>query len=652
MHLQDSVTTLPFVGRSYAVKLAKLGIETIQDLIFFFPRTYQDTRIVSPISDLTDNTKSYLILATVNSIKNIRTRSRRLTIQKANVSDESGDINITWFNQPFLTKNLKEGESAYFSGKLNARALIPEMVSPAYDIVNNSQINLARIVPVYSQTAGISSKWLRRRIYELIELLPSVKDFQDNLPEQIKLKYELMEQKEAITEVHFPSSKDKLINARKRLSFDELLEIQLKLLIRRKELEAKRVTPWEIPSFEGSSIYKQLGFQLTPSQNAAIKDIDQDLFSGHIMNRLLQGDVGSGKTLVAFHAANAAIHNGFQAIILAPTSVLAEQHYNLAQKLFPANIKIGLITSDTTKKLKNPPKLDLIIGTHAVLFHKDKLLHDLGLIIVDEEHRFGVGQRNEIQTYYKKFNSKTPHYLSLTATPIPRSIALTLFGDMDVSVLEKPPGRQEIKTFIVPHVKRTDSIKWVKEKISIGNQVFWICPLIEDNPDMDAKSVKLLFEQLKPQFPSKSIRLLHGKMKSVEKNKVIADFKAKKFQILVSTTVIEVGIDIPGANIIVIENADRFGLAQLHQLRGRVGRNDQEAWCFLFTEIKDPRAIERLKYFAANNNGNTIAEYDLKLRGPGEVYGNIQSGIPNLKIARFSNSDLLLQTREAALQLV
>ena len=417
-------------------------------------------------------------------------------------------------------------------------------------------------------------------------------------------------------------------------------------------MDARRVQPWEIVSFDDSPLGKGIDFKLTSSQQAAIKDIDQDLSSGHIMDRLLQGDVGSGKTLVAFHSAQVAIYNGYQAVMLAPTSVLAEQHYKLALKLFPGTVKIGLITSDTTKKLKNPPKLDLIIGTHAVLFHKSKLLQNLGLIIVDEEHRFGVGQRNELQKYYKELKDHIPHYLSLTATPIPRSIALTLFGDMDVSVIEKPPGRKEVKTFLVPYTKRENSISWINEKLKTGSQVFWICPLIEDNPELEAKSVKKLYEQLDVIFPKKTVRLLHGKMKSAEKNDVIAYFKSGKFQILVSTTVIEVGIDIPGANIIVIENADHFGLAQLHQLRGRVGRNNQDAWCLLFTEIKEGNAVERLKYFAGNNDGNTIAEYDLRLRGPGEVYGSVQSGIPDLKIARFSNSDLLLQTREAALQLV
>lgn len=645
MLLKDSITTLPFIGKSYAVKLVKLDIETIEDLLYFFPRTYQDTRLISPISDLTDNTKRYSILATVNTIKNIRTRTRRLTIQKANVSDESGDINITWFNQPFLVNTLKEGITAYFSGKLNPRSLIPEMSSPTYDIETSSQINLARIVPVYSLTAGISSKWLRRRIFELVELLPSIENFTDKLPERIKVKYNLMPLTEAIREIHFPSSKENLISARKRLSFDELLEIQTKLIKKKRAIEAKRVEPWEIISFKESPLGQNINFELTPSQHAAIKDINQDLSSGHVMVRLLQGDVGSGKTLVALHAAQVAIHNGVQAIMLAPTSILAEQHYKLAQQLFPDSIKIALITSDTTKKLKHPPKLDLIIGTHAVLFQKEKLIHNLGLVIIDEEHRFGVEQRSELL-------AKMPHFLSLTATPIPRSIALTLFGDLDVSAIEKLPGRKIVKTLLVPQNKRDDSIIWIKNQIAQGNQAFWICPLIEDNPDMETKSVKKLFEQLKPLFPKGTIEMLHGKMKSTEKNRIIADFKAKKFNILVSTTVIEVGIDIPGANIIVIENADHFGLAQLHQLRGRVGRNNNNAWCLLFTDIQDNNSIDRLKYFATNSDGNIIAEYDLKLRGPGEVYGNIQSGIPELKIARFSNRDLLLQTREAALQLI
>jgi len=642
--LEESITVLPFIGGSYAKKLERLGIFTVKDLLYFFPRVYEDVRLVTNIDDAVEFDKKYTILGTVSSIQNTRTRSRRLTIQKATVSDDSGFINITWFNQPFLVNTLKEGMTAYFTGKLNPKKLLPEFSSPTYDIVNSDQINSARIVPVYPLTGGISGKWLRRRIFELISLLGSINNLKEYLPPDIISKYGLLDIKDALKIIHFPENRDSLINSRKRLAFDELLDIQLRLIKQKEAIESIRVRPNKSISLKRLPLLEKTGFDLTPSQIEAVNDINSDLTSGKLMHRLIQGDVGSGKTIVAFIACMSTIESNKQALFLAPTSVLAEQHYNLALKLFPKKIRIGLITSETAKKKSVlREKYDLVIGTHAILFHKPELLHNTGLLVVDEEHRFGVKQRESI--------NGDIHYLSLTATPIPRSIALSLFGNLDVSIIHKPIGRKIVKTHIVPEAKRPDSLKWIQKLIQEGNQVFWVCPLIEDNIDLEAQSVKSLYEKLTAFFPKNRMRMLYGKMKPNEKTVTLTDFKNGDFSILISTTVIEVGIDIPQANLIIIENAERFGLAELHQLRGRVGRNNQEAWCLLYSNTHDALSIKRLQYFNTESDGNKLAEFDLQNRGPGEVYGHIQSGIPNLKIARFSNSDLLLQTHEAALQL-
>jgi len=644
---------LPFVGNNYADKLKKLGIYSIHDLLYYFPRSYQDTRLISDISDLTDPTKKYTVLVTIDSIKNIRTRSR-ITIQKATAHDESGVVNVTWFNQPFLKKNLREEMQIYITGKLNQRSLIPELSSPQYEVLSDSPINAARIVPVYSLTEGISSKWLRRRIHDLINMINHIENLEDDMPAEIKDKYNLMNLKDALSIIHFPETKNELISSRKRLSFDELLDIQTKLLIKRRKMQARKMQEYKISESDLIVFSGLLPFKLSESQHQACKDLIADLSSGHLMHRLIQGDVGSGKTVVALFAAYASFNNGFQTVMMAPTSILAEQHFSLAKNIFSSlkhKPKIALATRSTIKDLDQSVRYDLIIATHAILHHKDAFIKKLGLLVVDEEHKFGVAQRDDL-SHFENSTPKLVHYLSLTATPIPRSIALTLFGDMDMSQIKQLKDRKVIKTLIVPDSKRADSIKWIKTMLDNDSQIFWICPLIEDNPDFEAKSVDSLFDSLTAYFPKKHMGKLYGKLKAEEKTKIIANFRNLKYRILVSTTVVEVGIDIPTANLIIIENADRFGLAQLHQLRGRVGRNSQDAWCLLFSNSTDKQAQKRLRFFANESNGNNIAEFDLQTRGPGEVYGNIQSGIPSLKIARFSNSEQLLQTREAALYLL
>jgi len=528
VYLNDQITTLPFIGGQHANKLARLGISTLRDLLFFFPRNYQDTRLITPIADLTDRDQKYSILATVTKAKNIRTRYGK-TMQKVTVSDETGSINITWFNQPYLVNTLHDGVQAYFYGKLSPKSLLPALTAPEYDVVANNQINIGRIVPLYNLTAGITAKWIRRRIFDLLAVIDSVTDLTETLPKTIVEKYHLAELVSSLKEAHFPESHERLGIAERRLAFDELLAIQVKLLLRRKERE-QEPAPAIVPAQTiKNKFIKALPYTLTPSQQKAIASIEEDLGKGHPMTRLIQGDVGSGKTVVAFIATLSALAAGYQVALLAPTSVLAEQHYELALKLFPTKYKIGMVTANTAKHIVKAPKLDLIIGTHAVLYHRDELLKNLGLIIIDEEHRFGVEQRTDLDKLINEQNQKA-HHLSLTATPIPRSIALTLFGDMNMSKIEKPNTRKPCKTFIVPETKKPDSIAWIKKIIKDGGQIFWICPLIDDNPEMDAQSVTKLYEELIKIFPQDEVAFLHGKLKAKEKNSILTDFKAKKMQ--------------------------------------------------------------------------------------------------------------------------
>jgi ATP-dependent DNA helicase RecG len=644
VYLQDPITTLPFVGSNYASKLLNLGINNIQDLLLYFPRTYQDSRQFTKIEELLEHGKQYTISVTISEIRNIRLRNGK-SMQKGVVTDDTGSINVTWFNQPFLTKNLKIDDNVILSGKLNPRSIIPELSSPSYDKVTSEQINLGVIAPTYQLTAGISSKWLRKRIFDLLADLSHISDFTETLPQEIIEQYDLIPLEKALHSVHFPENKVSLIEARRRLSFDELLDIQLKLLQKRQKYAAIPAPVLKLNSKIISDFINSLPYKLTESQQLAISDIELEMQKGHPMNRLLQGDVGSGKTVVAFVAALQSVSNNYQCILLAPTAILAQQHYDLATKLFPNKYKIALITSTTSKNIKKLPKLDLIIGTHAILHHQQELLHKPGLIIVDEEHRFGVKQRSALLDIENIFRT---HYLALTATPIPRSVALTLFGDMNVSRIEKPSERKLSQTHLVPEDKRSNSITWIKDKIASGGQVFWICPLIDDNPDLEAQSVHKLHAELQQIFPAQNLAVLHGKLKAAQKEQILTAFRTGEIKILISTTVVEVGIDIPNANIILIEDAEKFGLAQLHQLRGRVGRRNQDSWCLLFSRSTNSEALKRLQFFATENDGNKIAEFDLQTRGPGEVYGTIQSGIPSLKIARFSNSEQLMQTYEAA----
>lgn len=653
LSLSDQVDKIPLIGPKYQSLLAKLDIRTIQDLLFHFPSRYNDTSDLSKISDL-DTFSRKTILCTIEEIKNIRTRGGKF-ITQAQASDSSGDIEVIWFNQPFISNILKNGSQVLLNGKLNPKRNKPQLYSPDYEIFSKGgTTHLGTITPIYPLCDGVSNKWLRSRIKFLLSKHAYLLDeLPENIPQSIKECYALTDLHTAFINIHFPKSSELKLKARKRIAFDELLSIQMKLIKKKHSLRRKRGPKISISEENLKKFIESLDFTPTKAQTRAISEITEDFKRTYPSNRLLQGDVGCGKTLVAVGISIPIVDSGFQVAILAPTAILAKQHYETMKSLFDNKYSVGLVTANLKEKeFKNQKTLQIVIGTHALLFRNKQLFHKLGLVIVDEQHRFGVGQRKVLVSQTQS-NNFVPHKLTMTATPIPRSIALTLFGDLEISIIdEMPKGRLPTKTYLVPHRKRQSSYQWIEEKITKDkSQVFWLCPLIEESEKLQTKAVISEYEKLENEiFPNLQVDMLHGRLSEEEKNNKILRMKQGKTHILVSTSVIEVGMDIPNADIIVIEGAERFGLAQLHQLRGRVGRKaEQESWCFLFvSKSASDEAYRRLTYFSKTDNGLKVAEYDLENRGPGEVYGTRQSGIPDLKVASLSDTRLIKETREAA----
>lgn len=644
MDLKTSVDSLFMVGPAHAKKLQKLNIQTLEDLLYHFPFRYQDYSLISPIFKIQPG-EVVTISGELSSIKNEYLRSGR-KIQKAQVIDRSGRIEIVWFNQPFLVKTLKVGEKYSFSGKVDWFGRKKVMISPEYELVfNGKTIHTGRLAPVYPETRGLSSKWLRSYLNKLIEQLLPIDDF---LPSKIKKENDLIDFSSALKQIHFPENLKQVDQARKRFAFEELFLLHLKVSQRKKVLEKSKLAfQFFINQEEILKFTQNLPFEMTLSQKKVCREILDDLDKKRPMNRLLQGDVGSGKTVVAALAIYVAWLSGAQSILMAPTEILANQHYQtLKQLLEPLGVKINLLTA--SHKIKNEDA-DLLVGTHALIYHQAKF-RKLGLVIIDEQHRFGVEQRGKL--IKKALGGKTPHTLTMTATPIPRTIALTLYGDLDLSVIDQmPAGRKKIKTWVVPPQKRMDAYEWIKKKVKeTDEQCFIICPFIEPSETLQTiKAAKAEYEQLSQKvFPDLKMGLLHGKMKSREKEKVIEKFRAGDLDILVSTPVVEVGIDIPQATIMVIEESQRFGLSQLHQLRGRVGRGNKESFCLLFSEITSGKAFERIKALERIDIGFKLAELDLKMRGPGEVYGTSQHGFFDLKVASFGDLPLIEQTQKAA----
>ncbi len=634
------VRFIPRVGPAMAAKLEILGIRSARDLLYHIPFRYNDFSLISPIARVQPG-ETVTIQGNVERFNAFATKTGK-RVQEAKVRDETGAISIIWFNQPFLRSVIKPGVKIHLSGTISWFGTKLVMNSPEYELFDQS-LHTGRIVPVYPATEGLSSKWLRGRIaFLLSSLMPNLTEY---LPDETIAHYDLMDLKTALTTIHFPTTSQDANRAKRRLAFDELLLLQIRARILKEEREMQE-TAYSLALTGGhiQTFWESLPFTLTGDQEHAIGEIFSDLKRAYPMNRLLVGDVGSGKTVVAAAAMYAAHRNGMQSALMAPTQILAEQHYEtISRILTPLGISVGLRTGSH----KDAGSYDVLIGTHALLSETTKF-KKLSLVVIDEQHRFGVTQRDTL--IQKGDTRKHPHILTMTATPIPRTVAKTMMGHMDLSTLsEMPKGRKLIKTWVVPTGKRENAYAWIAKQIrDTGGQVFIVCPIIEESETLSSvRAVKKEFELLTQRFPKFSLGLLHGRMKPKEKTDVLEKFRLNTHQILVSTPVVEVGIDIPNATIMVIEASERFGLSQLHQLRGRVGRGSLASYCLLFTE----GAEDRLKILETESSGPRLAEADLTRRGAGDILGTRQHGIPNLKIATFSDSSLLEQTQKAAQEL-
>ena len=660
-----SIGDLPSTSSITINKLKALGINTYFDLLNYFPTRYEDYSLITKINKIQVG-EIITISGKIIEAKNQYTRSH-ITIQKVIISDGTGTVEASWFNQPYLIRVLKIGEAISVAGLVKQFGSKISIEPKEYEI-GEKRIHTGRLVPIYSEKKGLSTKTIREKIHAILVLTSEVSTrVAETFPSEIISYNNLIDEDGAYRQIHFPDNQNLANRARERLAFDELFNLQLANNLIKKEWKKERVgNIFKISNFKFiiSNFIANLPFKLTSDQNKVIDEIIIDLKKTTPMNRFLQGDVGSGKTVVAAIACYLSYLNGYQSIIMAPTEILASQHFQSISKLFQRSKikdqndksklkyeipKIQLITGSTKSSLQPKPYTlnpDIIIGTHALLSKQNKF-NKVGLVVIDEQHRFGVEQRALL-----KEKSLNPHILTMTATPIPRTVALTLYGELDLSYIEEmPKGRQIIKTFLVPKEKRGNGYQWIKKQIKENNaQVFIVCPLIEESESETLKSVKAVkieFENLKKIFSEFKLGLLHGKIKSSEKQKIMSDFKDKKIDILVSTPVVEVGIDIPGATIMIIEGAERFGLAQLHQLRGRVGRSSKQSYCFLYSENLSEKTIKRLKFFCKNNLGVKLAEFDLANRGAGNIFGTEQHGFVNLKIANLADFELIRKTKSA-----
>jgi len=665
------ITELTRVGKTIAWQMGKLEIKTAGNLLTHYPFRYDDYSKILTIKDLKTE-KTGTVKVKINLIANHRSPRKKMIITEAIVSDQTDSLKVIWFNQGFLTKTLKSGQQVYLAGKIdddNYYGL--QLTNPSYELCKDENpIHTGRLVPIYPSTTRLSQKQIR---FLTRQILPLIQEVPDWLPREIKIKYNLISLSVALEQIHFPQNKLWLEKAIHRLKFDELFLIQSQNQLIRQRIKNREAFPIKFKLKETKKFVQNLDFKLTEAQRKTSWEIINDIEKNFPMNRLLEGDVGSGKTIVAVIAILNALLNKYQAAYMAPTEILAEQHFKNIIELFTPlrdksltgfkNFKIALLTRNNTKinssrKIKKTEllkqlalgKIDLIIGTHSLIQEKIKLKR-LSLAIIDEQHRFGVTQRAKLINQSGKEKTKSPHFLSMTATPIPRSVALTLYGDLDLSIIDQiPPGRKKIITKVIKLDEIKQTYQFIKKEISKGYQAFVVCPLIDPSDKLGVKSVKEEYEKLsKHIFPNLKIALLHGKLKSEQKEKIMKDFNKNKINILVSTTVIEVGIDIPNASIMVIKGSERFGLAQLYQLRGRVGRSQNQSYCFLFVENEGEKVQKRLQILLQAKNGFELAEKDLELRGPGEIFSTEQSGFStNLKIARLSDFKIIKETRETA----
>lgn len=669
MNPSTPVQQIAGIGPVFQRKLKKLGIKTVGELIFHFPHRYEDFSNIVPVAQIKAGERCS-IQGKILKIQNSRTWKKKMFLTEAIVQDETGAVKAVWFNQPYLANALKEGEAVVLSGKGGWRKGDFSLTNPAYEKIENSSLTDAgRIVAVYPETDGLSSRWLR---HILKTVLTEVKNnLTDPLSAQLSQENNLMPLLEAIWQIHFPDSLEQAEKARERFAFQNAFFIQLWVMRERMKLSGEKAVAIPLNLEFIQRLVGSLPFKLTDGQKKSAWQILKDLEKPRPMNRLLEGDVGSGKTVVAALAILNTIKAGYQAALMAPTEILAKQHFKTIWELLN-NFKmdVGLLTGKTdkfySKKLKNQDieisrkkllekarngEINLIIGTHALIQDKVKF-GKLGLVIVDEQHRFGVEQRSRLLVQHRVFN--IPHLLSMTATPIPRTLAMTLYGDLDLSLIDElPRGRKKVITKIISAKEKNVAYNFIKKEVKSGRQAFVICPRIEAKVSLsswaDVKAVKEEYEKLSKEiFPDLKVAMLHGKMTGQEKEKAMRDFKNKKADILVSTSVVEVGVDMPNATVMMIEGAERFGLAQLHQFRGRVGRSHYQSYCFLFTSPSASDANARLKALVSSASGFDLAEKDLEIRGPGDFIGKRQWGSPDLVMEALKNIHLVEKTRQAA----
>lgn len=646
MDIESQLIKIKGVGPKFAVQLALGGLNTVRDLIYFYPRDYEDYSRVDKIKDIKPG--SVVLKARCEKISTRRVR-RGLSITSANLYDESGKIHATWFNQPYRETQLKSGHEFYFSGEYGYSFNRYQLNNPRVEKAADVPVSKSSILAIYPQVRLVKSLMVRKLISNIRPLISKI---DESLPTEVIASQKLISKASALDKLHFPSSSSDIEKARERMAFEELFELLLASKLNKDE--NLKLKGYHIP-FKLAVVKKLvdgLPFKLTNAQRRAAWEIIQDFDKSSPMNRLLQGDVGSGKTVVAGIAASQAASHGFQTALMAPTEILASQHYKtLSELLEPLGHKVGLLTGSIKGKAREElyqalasGEIAVIVGTHALL--QEKLIyHKLGFVVIDEQHRFGVAQR---QALLGK-SSNMPHLLAMTATPIPRSLALTLYGELDISLLDElPSNRKPIITKIWPDGDRAGLYKKVDEMIEDGRQAFIVCSLIDDNLENELKSVQAEHKRLQSTvFKHRSIGLLHGKLNPKEKDDVMLRFKNKEFQILVSTTVVEVGVDVPNASVMIIEDSERFGLSQLHQLRGRVGRGEHQSYCYLIAgHEKEPS--RRLKEIEKSTDGFYLAEVDLKLRGPGEIYGRAQHGELNLKIASLADSKMIARAKKEA----
>ena len=644
--LTDPITILKGIGPSKAKQFANLNIYTLGDLICHFPRGYEDRTKLVPIEKLEPDVPACFKAMVMNTPKTAHIR-KGLDITRVQVADTTGRLNLTFFNSKYVSDQLQYGREYIFYGAVSGDFIGYNMTNPAFEALDSVPVTTRRILPIYPLTAGLSNAAMLKAVKQALELCDTPPEI---IPEEVRQQYGILGADRAYSAIHEPSSMAEAELAKKRLIFEEFFVFSAGLSLMRASRAEKRTAPYD--ELNLAAFHRALPFTLTGAQNRAVSEIMADFRKGAPMNRLVQGDVGSGKTMVAAAAAYAAAKNGKQSALMAPTEILAEQHYQSLNKLFaPMGIRVALLTGSMKVKEKKEAReaiqtgtIDLVVGTHALITDAT-VFADLGLVITDEQHRFGVGQRAKLSA-----KGNDPHLLVMSATPIPRTLALLMYGDLDVSILDElPPGREPVDTFLVGESYRARINAFIRKQVAEGHQCFVVCPAVEENEDLGIKAATVWAETLQQTvFPDLRIALLHGQMRAAEKEAAMASFARGEADVMVATTVIEVGVDVPNATLMVIEDADRFGLSQLHQLRGRVGRGKAKSYCILTSHNKNPETLQRLKALCRTTDGFKIAEEDLKLRGPGDFFGSRQSGLPTFRVANLSYDLQTLKDAQAA----